>query len=133
MIGSGFGLLTLLFFFFQAEDGIRDTSVTGVQTCAFRSVAIRGLVTGTKHRGFGRCCCVARAVLACVGSSAGSSQAFTCDGLGLIARADLGKKSPHRQECPCHTIVTSAISTLRWPSPPAGRGDSGNRRGYCPP
>src|SRR5437879_13310540 len=25
---------TLPFFFFQAEDGIRDTSVTGVQTCA---------------------------------------------------------------------------------------------------
>src|SRR5260370_15987301 len=24
----------LLFFFFQAEDGIRDSSVTGVQTCA---------------------------------------------------------------------------------------------------
>src|SRR5437762_10053297 len=24
----------VLFFFFQAEDGIRDTSVTGVQTCA---------------------------------------------------------------------------------------------------
>src|SRR5437762_5689186 len=29
------GTLTLVsFFFFQAEDGIRDTSVTGVQTCA---------------------------------------------------------------------------------------------------
>src|SRR5258706_11848967 len=27
-------LLALLFFFFQAEDGIRDWSVTGVQTCA---------------------------------------------------------------------------------------------------
>src|SRR5437762_2865599 len=27
-------LLGLFFFFFQAEDGIRDTSVTGVQTCA---------------------------------------------------------------------------------------------------
>src|SRR5437764_5053949 len=26
--------LLLQFFFFQAEDGIRDTSVTGVQTCA---------------------------------------------------------------------------------------------------
>src|SRR5207237_5675830 len=26
--------LFLLFFFFQAEDGIRDSSVTGVQTCA---------------------------------------------------------------------------------------------------
>src|SRR5437762_9552311 len=28
------GLALVLVFFFQAEDGIRDTSVTGVQTCA---------------------------------------------------------------------------------------------------
>src|SRR5437879_8264559 len=27
-------MLSMFFFFFQAEDGIRDTSVTGVQTCA---------------------------------------------------------------------------------------------------
>src|SRR5438552_16620596 len=27
----------IFFFFFQAEDGIRDDLVTGVQTCAFRS------------------------------------------------------------------------------------------------
>src|SRR5207245_8724553 len=27
-------VLLLLFFFFQAEDGIRDATVTGVQTCA---------------------------------------------------------------------------------------------------
>src|SRR5437764_11394339 len=27
-------MLCFFFFFFQAEDGIRDTSVTGVQTCA---------------------------------------------------------------------------------------------------
>src|SRR2546422_6971213 len=27
-------MLELLFFFFQAEDGIRDVAVTGVQTCA---------------------------------------------------------------------------------------------------
>src|SRR5699024_11586996 len=27
-------LLTIYFFFFQAEDGIRDRNVTGVQTCA---------------------------------------------------------------------------------------------------
>src|SRR3989449_11772298 len=26
--------ITILFFFFQAEDGIRDVAVTGVQTCA---------------------------------------------------------------------------------------------------
>src|SRR5437762_11300822 len=33
---GGYGSLTDVgcFFFFQAEDGIRDTSVTGVQTCA---------------------------------------------------------------------------------------------------
>ena len=28
------GLCLFFFFFFQAEDGIRDWSVTGVQTCA---------------------------------------------------------------------------------------------------
>src|SRR6266498_1539323 len=27
-------MLMILFFFFQAEDGIRDADVTGVQTCA---------------------------------------------------------------------------------------------------
>src|SRR2546427_4385851 len=37
----------LLFFFFQAEDGIRDLTVTGVQTCALpiwpmRPLALRG-------------------------------------------------------------------------------------------
>src|SRR2546422_5988630 len=31
---SGDGALGRLFFFFQAEDGIRDVAVTGVQTCA---------------------------------------------------------------------------------------------------
>src|SRR6266446_2540828 len=31
------------FFFFQAEDGIRDYKVTGVQTCAFRSLLARAL------------------------------------------------------------------------------------------
>src|SRR5437764_3671151 len=30
----------LYFFFFQAEDGIRDTSVTGVQTCALPIYAL---------------------------------------------------------------------------------------------
>src|SRR5256884_4273229 len=28
-------VLCVFFFFFQAEDGIRDVAVTGVQTCAF--------------------------------------------------------------------------------------------------
>src|SRR5699024_12128222 len=36
---------TILFFFFQAEDGIRDRNVTGVQTCALPispACAVRG-------------------------------------------------------------------------------------------
>src|SRR2546429_1274461 len=32
---------TLIFFFFQAEDGIRDVAVTGVQTCALPISTIR--------------------------------------------------------------------------------------------
>ena len=41
-------------FFFQAEDGIRDRDVTGVQTCAFRSPAsisdqICGLMISSKY------------------------------------------------------------------------------------
>src|SRR5260370_14278499 len=40
-----------LFFFFQAEDGIRDSSVTGVQTCALpilrrSDVGVFGVVAG---------------------------------------------------------------------------------------
>src|SRR2546430_4016599 len=34
MFPSDRSQLFLLFFFFQAEDGIRDLTVTGVQTCA---------------------------------------------------------------------------------------------------
>src|SRR5260370_15313636 len=41
--------VTFFFFFFQAEDGIRDSSVTGVQTCALPisySIASRGSGAG---------------------------------------------------------------------------------------
>src|SRR5258707_9845294 len=34
MVGSCRARCSLCFFFFQAEDGIRDIGVTGVQTCA---------------------------------------------------------------------------------------------------
>src|SRR5437879_11230625 len=41
-------LFVRFFFFFQAEDGIRDTSVTGVQTCALPiSVPVASRVTNT--------------------------------------------------------------------------------------
>src|SRR2546430_7993117 len=55
-----------LFFFFQAEDGIRDLTVTGVQTCALpiflgirlcercshlESLTQKGIIAGLVHRG----------------------------------------------------------------------------------
>src|SRR5690606_40763823 len=52
--------LTLFFFFFQAEDGIRDFHVTGVQTCALpiwrrtarvHDRAARGRGRGAEHVG----------------------------------------------------------------------------------
>src|SRR2546422_9664792 len=33
----------ILFFFFQAEDGIRDVAVTGVQTCALNASTLPGI------------------------------------------------------------------------------------------
>src|SRR2546430_2920846 len=42
----------LCFFFFQAEDGIRDLTVTGVQTCALPISAVLGAAAG-RVRGAG--------------------------------------------------------------------------------
>src|SRR5437762_5636016 len=41
-------------FFFQAEDGIRDTSVTGVQTCALPISLPRGQARAARGRNVGR-------------------------------------------------------------------------------
>src|SRR5437762_8792876 len=44
-----------LFFFFQAEDGIRDTSVTGVQTCALPiSTIVTRAISEPTGSGIGR-------------------------------------------------------------------------------
>src|SRR5256885_16398137 len=48
-------LLSLInFFFFQAEDGIRDYKVTGVQTCAlpisFNTISVSGIIAMTEGR-----------------------------------------------------------------------------------
>src|SRR6266540_2677608 len=58
--------MIVFFFFFQAEDGIRDRDVTGVQTCAFRSRRL-GLVPC--HGSAGRECAAARVL--CTQAGAG--------------------------------------------------------------
>src|SRR2546425_8915292 len=40
------GAITSLFFFFQAEDGIRDKLVTGVQTCALPISILASILLG---------------------------------------------------------------------------------------
>src|SRR5260363_139039 len=48
---SSFRLLPFWFFFFQAEDGIRDDLVTGVQTCALPiSDAVNAALADTQKR-----------------------------------------------------------------------------------
>src|SRR3712207_1236013 len=39
-----------MFFFVQAEDGIRDIGVTGVQTCALPILVRRDVAVGHEHR-----------------------------------------------------------------------------------
>ena len=47
-MGGGVGCV--FFFFFQAEDGIRDWSVTGVQTCALPIFSFGGTEEPGAHR-----------------------------------------------------------------------------------
>src|SRR2546422_4933097 len=49
-------------FFFQAEDGIRDVAVTGVQTCALPICAVEGLVDGIWFNQ-GQVCCAGSRLL----------------------------------------------------------------------
>src|SRR2546427_9497734 len=45
-----FLVLIFFFFFFQAEDGIRDLTVTGVQTCALPIFPCRPVLERRAHR-----------------------------------------------------------------------------------
>src|SRR5215216_7126582 len=47
-------MILFFFFFFQAEDGIRDDLVTGVQTCALPISRLRKEVEPTEPAAFGR-------------------------------------------------------------------------------
>src|ERR1019366_1034530 len=53
MYFSSWRCFGVLFFFFQAEAGIRDWSVTGVQTCAL-PICMHELVEGVEKRREGR-------------------------------------------------------------------------------
>src|SRR5690606_40943075 len=54
----------LLFFFFQAEDGIRDFHVTGVQTCALPILTLKPTSRSRMRRD---CCASKRCMSICCG------------------------------------------------------------------
>src|SRR3712207_8827610 len=65
-----------MFFFFQAEDGIRDIGVTGVQTCAL-PISVTGLVPQAVSESTSSARAQTRMTLAPTGPAAKRSKACT--------------------------------------------------------
>src|SRR2546422_5646745 len=99
-------MFRLLFFFFQAEDGIRDVAVTGVQTCALpisrrRRAGCRETSGGTRRRPSGAGRARAAAATASCRRAARGSEEHTSElqsRLHLVCRLLLEKKKSRRTE-----------------------------------
>src|SRR3712207_6847293 len=84
----------MYFFFFQAEDGIRDIGVTGVQTCALPILEAQGLPEGIYAAGLGE---IAQAH---PGVSIGSYPSFSLTGFRnqiVVRGKDPGARSEERR------------------------------------
>src|SRR6266498_5514434 len=90
------------FFFFQAEDGIRDADVTGVQTCALpiSRVSTSARMSGTNRRDSGR------------PRRLGSSQAIALTSMATSGGKDGGSSSPGAFLQPGETIAEEAFAPL---------------------
>src|SRR2546426_12016124 len=77
-------MVLLVFFFFQAEDGIRDYKVTGVQTCALPICITRIIVNITSNPAI-------RFLLIC-----GKDSALFKPGQSLVALAEKGVDDKRR-------------------------------------
>src|SRR3989475_11677773 len=93
-------LFLFFFFFFQAEDGIRDLTVTGVQTCALPVAGRRSRGAGAPPDGPSR-----RAVLQRQRSARGTVHATTGRGVSPRRGAEppvygssRSRRSPHHAE-----------------------------------
>src|SRR2546430_8230464 len=104
VITREFDSCCFFFFFFQAEDGIRDLTVTGVQTCAL-PIASRAVVV-----------------------PAGGVLAYTVSKVGVIALAQALAR-----ELGPHGVTVNAVlpSTMDTPANRAAMPDS-DRRGWVP-
>src|SRR6478752_8008592 len=109
----------MVFFFFQAEDGIRDVAVTGVQTCALpiygRNDDILGFRWYEKDRDH---------VMACAHpEDAAEIERRHADGRGLLAVDGASRGNLFTGDAPHVSLTMSAVPLL------AGKGRRGLRRG----
>src|SRR2546430_4448724 len=84
-----------IFFFFQAEDGIRDLTVTGVQTCALPICSSRLAVSSALTKLIPVALPPGRAMLATRPSLTGSSG--TPNTIGIVEVAALAARSEERR------------------------------------
>src|SRR2546430_9992464 len=93
MISQDAGRL-VLFFFFQAEDGIRDLTVTGVQTCALPILPLAQTITGVLGVSNGDSAFVT-ARTACAGTTRrmASARAASARSATTATRSQIGRAS----------------------------------------
>src|SRR5258708_26071870 len=107
-----------VFFFFQAEDGIRDDLVTGVQTCALPIYCERHRVTASiaqllRSKKRGKCWDTFRfstGVMRCAGA------AVTLPRLGMIRTHEPTRKLARRLENGTARVLSATVSRTagRW-------------------
>src|SRR2546426_6919318 len=94
-----------IFFFFQAEDGIRDYKVTGVQTCALPISLRRPITSDSRAADLIACTYRPRLVPPCCWAEAGSagsmSSASTTQASGPCSRNACDPSSRARRASPC--------------------------------
>src|SRR5256885_11977765 len=111
------GRLVAGFFFFQAEDGIRDYKVTGVQTCALPICGMRGIGNGSSRPGRLRC-------VAAIAGQGHRSEEHTSElqsPCNLVCRLLLEKKKNSARASRSYHATTSLPNTLPHPSPGSWR------------
>src|SRR6266850_7668271 len=119
----------VFFFFFQAEDGIRDYKVTGVQTCALPICpSIRSRLELLPARGDGEARPHGRIQLHPQGTRRGSTRrrgrSRTLGELAEFARTGFGLTRPVRPRSRAHARVRDAAG------PPPRRADRPPGRGF---
>src|SRR5260370_708993 len=106
------------FFFFQAEDGIRDSSVTGVQTCALpislSAWAIEGTLSGPRRRYARR-----TQTTSSRPPSAAATKSFASSHAGSPSSACPGSRAPRGSLASPHRSFLSLQRGAAADSPPA--------------